>query len=44
MKKKSHYALGQAVLIINLSSHMMQAVFYERVVCFNQIWHWPGTY
>lgn len=36
-EKKSHYALGQAVLIINLSSHMMQPVFYERVVCFNQI-------
>lgn len=40
--EKSHYALGQAVLIINISFHMMRPIFYELMVCFNQIWHGLG--
>lgn len=41
---KSHYELGQTVLIINLSFHVMWLVFHELMVCSNQIWQWLGIY
>lgn len=42
--ERSRYTFGQTVLIINLSFHMMQPIFYELMVCFNQIWQLPGMY